>query len=510
MTTTLQPNPNAGAAIAEIIRLLPSLPPLVRYHDDFGNEVHTIRHLTETSYLTIECDGQRKNIDFERFGSTSPIIKHVVVDWFARCDLHTVLLYAKELESYVRDYGLDSLTFLLSAPVFDAQAHWNVFARAKTTRGQASALRSMLHSLCNLSIGHWNPGCTPLVRALTSPKIDKHRVIRTGDCFLPLDHQAIIVDYIDEIGARLCQSQEAVGSIEIRDACILVIAYQYAFRPGQIARIDVADIRVFKTGAVHIAVIAAKQRDKKQRVRVTRRIKREWAPLFIELLRRRQHDNGLPSNPKTPERLLFRLTPAEISDVLTELCEALTGDAWTPTDLRHTAAQRLADAGVAHIALSEFMVHASYKSALVYFDTSPTQAQRVNQALAISPIYANVAKIARSRTIDKDMLLRLPVDKQIGGVPHGIPIAGIGGCEIGQSVCTKNPILSCYVCRRFMPLRETGIHERVLKQLRPVVLEFAQASRNNEQSPAFVQLRMTLDGVRRVVEGLKAESADDE
>ncbi|HIE08596.1 MAG TPA: hypothetical protein EYP65_01970 [Armatimonadetes bacterium] len=53
------------------------------------------------------------------------------------------------------------------------------------------------------------------------------------------------------------------------------------------------------------------------------------------------------------------------------------------------------------LALTEFMVHASYRTANIYFDTSPTQAQRVNQAMAISPIYANVAKIARTRIIDK-------------------------------------------------------------------------------------------------------------
>ena len=48
------------------------------------------------------------------------------------------------------------------------------------------------------------------------------------------------------------------------------------------------------------------------------------------------------------------------------------------------------------------------------------------------------------------------------------------------------------------------IHEQVLEQLRPVVDEFAGASRNNEQSPAFIQLRSTLDGIRRVVEDIDA------
>ncbi|MDH6264549.1 MULTISPECIES: site-specific integrase [Pseudomonadota] len=494
-------------AIAAAVRSLPPLPPLVRYHDDFADKLHAIRDLSEASFITVEFDGKRQRINFDGYGSASPIIKLVLADWFARLDLHTVVVSANQLETYVRDRGLASLMMLVALPIFEARSHWNVFAKPNATPGQAGALRRTLHSLCSLSIGHWNPASAPLVRALRSPKVDLYRAVRSGECFLPLDHQAAIVDHIDEVCALLSKSSEAVDSVQLRDACILVIAYQYAFRPGQIARIEVADVRVFSTGAVHVAVIAAKQRDKKQRNRVTRRIKREWAPLFVELCRRREH-RDLGANPETPERLLFRLTPGEISEILTELCEDLTDESWTPTDLRHTAAQRLADAGVAHIALTEFMVHASYRTANIYFDTSPTQAQRVNQAMAISPIYANVAKIARTRIIDKETLLRLPADKQIGGVPHGIPIAGIGGCEVGQSLCSKNPVLSCYTCRRFMPLRDTNIHERVLEDLRPVVLDFAASSRSNEQSPAFVQLRTTLDGVRRVVEGLKAEDPD--
>lgn len=423
-------------AIAAVVRSLPPLPPLVRYHDDFADEVRTLRDLSEATSLDITLDGARQKIDFSVFGTASQVIKHIVVDWLARHDPHSTVFYARNLAGYVRDNGLESLKTLISAPIFSARSHWNEYARAKSIPGQAAALRAMLHSLCGLSIGHWNPSSAPLVRALKSPKVDLHRVVRTGECFLPLDHQAAIIDYIDEICGLLSRSRAAVDSVELRDACILVIAYQYAFRPGQIARIEVADVRVFSTGAVHVAVIAAKQRDKKQRVRVTRRIKREWAPLFIELLQRRERED-LGANPDAPERLLLRLTPGEISDILTGLCEALTGETWTPTDLRHTAAQRLADAGVAHIALSEFMVHASYRTANVYFETSPTQAQRVNQALAISPIYANVAKIARTRTIDKEMLLQLPADKQIGGVPHGIPIAGMAAVRSGRASAAR-------------------------------------------------------------------------
>ncbi|MDX2387958.1 hypothetical protein GHK29_34040 [Sinorhizobium medicae] len=92
------------------------------------------------------------------------------------------------------------------------------------------------------------------------------------------------------------------------------------------------------------------------------------------------------------------------------------------------------------------MCQTSDRIANVYFDKSPAQAQRINEALAISPIYANVAKIAKTKTIDKLTLLGLPPEKQVGAVPHGIPIAGIGGCDLGQNLCMKNPVVACYTC----------------------------------------------------------------
>jgi hypothetical protein len=128
--------------------------------------------------------------------------------------------------------------------------------------------------------------------------------------------------------------------------------------------------------------------------------------LFITFLDQRSADES-----DGPDRL-FRMTPSEVGNSLAGLFKGITGERWTATDARHTAAQRLADAGVAHIALTEFMIHATIETGTVYFDTSPTQAQRVNEALAISPIYSTIAEVARTRTIDKKALLGLPEDKQ--------------------------------------------------------------------------------------------------
>jgi hypothetical protein len=99
---------------------------------------------------------------------------------------------------------------------------------------------------------------------------------------------ALIVDHIDSLCGKLAVDPASLDDEELRDACMLVVSLQYAFRPGQIARIELADVRLFPTGAVHVAVSIIKQKDNSKRIRITRKIKREWGPLCNELIRRRE------------------------------------------------------------------------------------------------------------------------------------------------------------------------------------------------------------------------------
>jgi integrase len=500
--------PELLSNLVELSSRLPQLPPTVRYFDDFADEMVTIRDIDACGHVELCLDGVRYPVDFAPFGPAGDVVKRVFVDWLHQYDPHSVKLWFDRLGSYIVRRGLDSFAQLIASHAYDARAHWNLFVLSQVQVDEGSALRAMLRSLCRLNIGHWEPSALSVIRALPSPKVDKYRVVRIGDCSLPLDHQSLIVDHIDAMCAALSNDPQSIDDDALRDGCILVTSYQYAFRPGQIARIETADVRLYTTGAVHVAVTRIKQKDNRKRIRETRRIKREWGPLFNEFVKRRDA-GSIRIDEGVPPRLLFGLTPSGVSRAILELTSDLTGEAWSPTDLRHTAAQRLADGGISHAGLSEFMGHSSDRVANVYFDASPPQAKRINDALAISPIYKNVAKIAKTKTIDKEMLLGLPAEKQIGGVPHGIPIAGIGGCKVGQNLCMKNPVLACYTCSQFMPLNDPEIHQEVVESLRPVVTEFAAASRNNQQSPAYAQLKSTLDAARRVAEELRPDGEEE-
>ncbi|MFK3781804.1 tyrosine-type recombinase/integrase, partial [Agrobacterium sp. NPDC089420] len=362
--------------IAGLAAKLPPLPPVVRYFDDFANETRSITNLASVPTVEIGLDGATTKVSFAPYGPAELVLKHVLVDFLGRLDPHSVTIRFAGLQRYVLRRGVASLLSLISLPPFDARSHWNTFVLSDVSAVETWALRAMLHSLCRVNIGQWSPQAVSIIRGLKSPKVDKYRVVRAGDCFLPLDQQALIVNHIDSLCEKLAVDPASLDNEELRDVCMLVMSYQYAFRPGQIARVELADVRLFPTGAVHVAVSIIKQKDNSKRIRITRKVKREWGPLFNELVRRRETGSLRPEE-GVPARLLFALTPGAVSSAIMELAEELTGDAWSPTDLRHTAAQRLADGGISHAGLTEFMGQTSDRIANVYFDKSPAQAQRI-------------------------------------------------------------------------------------------------------------------------------------
>lgn len=489
-----------SSKITVIAAELTQLPSVIRYYDDFDEKRHSIREPESSDLWKICFDGESTSIDFSTLKhDIKSIFKHVAADLFSRLDPSGATSICKGILGRTEHF----IQALILRPE-EFRDLWVAEVQAFQTWAYALNLRTVIHSLCNLSIGLWRPEMRPYVSQLESPIRDIYKTVRTGECFLPLDHQSLLIDYLDELSDSVSRRPEAQPTTQLRDACILVLSHQYGCRPGQIARIKTIDVRCYENGAVHLAIPLLKQRDNEAQRRVTRRMKHEWCSIFIEYTARRLQatvDNG------TPPDKYFNLSPQRLSIAVRDLIEEITGTRWSPTDLRHTAAQRLADAGTSHIALSEFMGHATTLTANVYFDASPTQAQRINQALAISTVYSSVAEVARTRTIDKNALLRLPPDQQIGGVPHGIPISGIGGCSAGQSLCSKNPVLSCYTCRKFLPLSDATVHEAVVESLRPVVTEFANASRFNEESPAYTQLRRMFRAALQVAEEVRLKTA---
>lgn len=487
----------AGNAIRDVVDRLPALPPVIRYYDEFDDKLRSIQTPSTAKRFEVHIDGRVVHIDFDKVPDhLGPLLKHVFLhllgQGLAPSTATKYTLGSKRLDE-------DDIASLMEARPTEITQFWTTLLARELPTETYSFAKSILRLLCEHRIKEWSDSYLSFIATLPLPIKDKYAVVRSGEAFLSVDDEAAIVRYIDQSMQRL--SEAHLSDTELQDAAMLLCSYQFGMRPVQIAMLTFRDMRLrLQPGditSVHLAFRMAKQRSSSATKPLLRRVKREWGEVFVEI-ERRARVNGLDAGSK-----LFGLRSAnEASHRIAACLRGIIGDDVTANNLRHTAAQRLVDAGASQEELAEFLGHSDSSTGLVYYETSANQAERVNSALGISEIYKQVARIAHARFISREELAKLKEPHQIGGVPHGIPIAGIGGCTSGQPACPFNPVLSCYGCSKFMPIHSIEVHSQVLNDLRGVARFFHEASRGDALSPTYLQLERTISEVQAVVNEL--------
>ena len=500
----------AEAALASVIHQLPSLPEIIRYDDDYAGIVRSIRTLDSTNAWEIKADGRVARINWNVFPRKStPLVQSWLVWHLHKYDATTSIRHA-ELAHQFRDVLSEVLGGLVQ-PAENAKEFWHssVLGWSQETH-TLSFLKTFMFFMCEANVGPWTPSHRSFISQWSygaKGRKDNLAAVRSGDAFLSSVEEMSLVDFFDDLNARIQLSEKPINNKELREASLLYWAYQHGFRPIQIASLNLPDVQVRtvpnEPPIVHATFYRAKQRNAKALEPMRRSVKRDWSWMLALYFKRRVNTPDAFVTEGDRPHSFFGLPPHRVSTAVQSFNFKLSGKHRTPTEFRHSAAQRLVDSGGSQIELAEFLGHSSIDTGLVYYDTSPTQADRVNKALGLSPIYSAVAEVARTKSIDVEALLGLPEEQQIGAAPHGIMIAGIGGCDVGQQLCSKNPALSCYTCSKFMPLSDFSVHESVRNDLRPIVHQFVQAGRGDESNPAFMQLRRTLDVMELLISDLK-------
>lgn len=490
-------------ALLTILRTLPTLPNVVRYYDDFDEKTRSIEDYSSLDFCEIVINGVKVNIDFSRFGEFyDQLAKHLFF-YFITEDLRVSTAYNYLISLLHVDR--DMLVEILSAGPLGIKPVWaKLFTNQQLTHMSYAALKVFLGFLAKRNLYGWTPTYLEFIAStLPTPSRDKYAGVRTGDVFLSVEEEASIVNYLDDLVATSTQDAEKLDDQTLRRGCMLMCSYLFGMRPIQIASLTMRDVRIWNEASienpsVHLTFKMVKQRTQSKAFPLLRRVKHDWAYL-IELLNQRAIKKGLSGGDR-----LFEVTSAsEVGLAIIDLASIITGVDVTATDLRHTAAQRLVDAGASQEEVAEFLGHSDVTTCLVYYQTSANQAERVNKALGISDIYLRVVKIAHDKFISHEELAELKDIQQIAGVPHGIPIAGIGGCATGQPSCPYNPITSCYGCRKFMPVADVELHKRVLGDMRGVVTFFVDASLGDSHSPAYMQLRRAISSIQQVIAELE-------
>lgn len=489
--------------IERLCSTLSDLPSVIRYYDDFDDTLRTIRAPGKLAAFELSINGCRLNVDFSGLSEHRAFIfKHVFIFILGEnLSISTAASYILAARHLTES---DVIALLRATPTTVGPAWVALRARCLPAEVYICA-KCLLHLLCVHRLFGWTTEHHTYIRTtLPLPARDSYAGIHSGDVFLSIEEEAAILRHLDET-ASIVATAQCPSFDDICDVGMLICAYQFGVRPIQIAMLAFNNVRIWQDvpgepPTVHLTFHMAKQRGDTKRIPLTRRVKREWSSIFVAIQACRR-----PGNDGSARRYFPVQSNWEVGARIAALVKRLIGsnDRGTATDLRHTAAQRLVDAGATHEELAAFLGHADVRTGLIYFATSASHAERVNRALGASDVYRRVAKMAHDRFISASELTSLKGDQQIGGVPHGIPIAGIGGCTSGQPACPYNPIMSCYSCGKFMPLHDKNIHEQVLASMREVVLLFEEHSRGDMHSPTYLQLQRTIAEVQKVLAELE-------
>lgn len=476
----------------------PPIPSVIRYVDDFEEQRHSIHDTQRNDRWLVSTCGSKQTLDFTSFAEP---IRNLLKAW---CAYELQTFASSTAVSYFnglrRCADADILWMMCSSP-FEIRINWNILLGSGYTADSIGAIKSLLYYLARFNLGGWSSDYLSYLNTLPLPYSDAYAAVRTGDAFLSVNEEAALIGYFDSVTAALAES--ALNDNDLVEAGVLICSYQFGLRPVQIGRIPMKDVQIwrdtqFRLSAVHLTFKMAKQRSARAALPMTRKVKHEWAPIFVELYQRGER-SGL-----SPTSRLFRVSSAaQTGKIIVDATTRLLGSPRSATTLRHTAAQRLADSGASQAEVAEFLGHSLIQTSGVYFTASPSQAERVNRALGISPRYKTIMKVAKDGYISREELARLKGEQQVAGVPHGIPLTGIGGCTVGQPSCPFNPVTSCYGCQKFMPLAELEIHKQVLADLRTVVRDFSDVGRGDLSSPAYQQLERTISSVQAVITELE-------
>lgn len=494
---------NDGVSILEetlrkVISELPPLPSTIGYYDDFDSTTRYISDFEEILVAKVHRNGSKENLYFESSCYEYRIfLKSFLVFLLSK---NLTIVSVIQIYSSVEALIDVDLTEVLTVAPANIKQTWLALRTKEFPSATYNGIKWILKFKCHYLIDDWSKATEILISSLPCPAVDKYSSLRNENTFLSEKEEAQIIHYLDQVSNDI-QSSE-IKDRSFANECALLFSFHFGLRPIQIANIKIKDVKLFEildstTPPVHLTIQMAKQKTKSRAISFVRKLKQEWSCIVAAHYRYMVGLDRLAS-----ERFLEVKSASEMSLVISTTATNIVKRKISATNMRHSAAQRLVNSGASQDEVATFLSHTDIDTCLSYFNDSPSQAKALNDALMISATYSTVKRIAESKYISEKELRELKSEMQIGGMPHGIPITGIGACTVGQPNCKYNPISACYGCDNFMPLNDKVMHENVLKDFRSVVTFFHKSDKSYKKSAAFSQLRRTLSDIKDVISDL--------
>jgi integrase len=498
----------SGRARAELALNASHLPKVIAYFDDYDEVERVVQ--AEESQWRIRLNGTTSVFEVDAFPTPHRNLLHALaVVGLPSAPKGT----CKAMQNFSAHPGLLECTAesAVQGPLVGLSFARRELGQRAPHESGFTAAKTLLRAMARLEWFGWTEDDLHALRQIHNPFASPQQSpVEDGDVLLSFAEQRDITEHFEDLAVRLAEDRHSVPWQDLRAAAMLYWSYSNGFRPLQIAKLNTEDVRIrcgspeHPTPTVVVRVPFVKQRKSRTKRFSARRMRRAWTPIMTAWLEARANvAAGFDRR-----RSLFGLPPQDVSREIARYVTEVAGVRRTPYDMRHTAAQRLADVGANRLTIAEFLTHDNINTANAYIENSPAQAEIVNRALGQSPVFQKLDDEIKRRSISTSEHAQLDPDRQVMNAPNGYAIVGIGGCKIGQSFCTKTPALACYTCPKFMFLRDdVDVHRDALAAAQRIVRDFLEAAPTGRNTPAFAQLTQTIEVMQAVIADIEGDGS---
>lgn len=161
------------------------------------------------------------------------------------------------------------------------------------------------------------------------------------------------------------------------------------------------------------------------------------------------------------------------------------------TLLRHNMAQKLADQGTPGDLISDLLDHSTKVAAGHYVAATPEIGRIKARALGRNSTYIDLMAQLTGSPINRAVIT--DARQIVKGVIATQYIGNIGACGLDpNTACEKNPIYSCYTCKKFHPFIN-GDHADVVQALRTEIQVLLDQSIDLPENKVVLQLERTIE-----------------
>lgn len=319
----------------------------------------------------------------------------------------------------------------------------------------------------------------------SAPEYEPYQSVKLRKNILEAADEIKLLEALDDISFD-------TDYFSFQDNVIAHLSWELGCRPEQVAGIELEQFSevIGPNGAIffHIKLIRLKQRSYTSFYR-NRVISEQLAIKIQHLIYIRKNwfkSTALFVTPKGNRIKSYTVFYA-IADVFNQ-AGILGGNS---TLLRHNMAQKLADQGTPGDLISDLLDHSTKVAAGHYVAATPEIGRIKARALGRNSTYIDLMAQLTGSPINRAVIT--DARQIVKGVIATQYIGNIGACGLDpNTACEKNPIYSCYTCKKFHPFIN-GDHADVVQALRTEIQVLLDQSIDLPENKVVLQLERTIE-----------------